>query len=753
MAHDFASARSQYPGVTGPLSLTEPKAHDLELTDKLVEALKPHNVFESEAELNHRLEVLAKINDLMRAWIKDVSRQKNNIPENLIDTFGGKVFTFGSYRMGVHTKGADIDTLCVAPRHVERADFFKSFYELLKSQPEVRDLRAVEEAFVPVIKVEFDGIELDLVFARLALPTIPEDINLRDETLLKNLDEKSVRSLNGIRVTDEILHLVPHQDNFRMTLRAIKLWAKRKGIYSNALGYLGGVSWAMLVARVCQLYPKAAPATIVHRFFLVYSKWDWPSPVLLKPLDNEKNKSLGFPVWDSRVNAADRFHLMPIITPAYPQQNSTFNVSQSTRTIIMDEFQEGLECVTHIYEGRQEWRRLFDRSDFFHKYKHYIVVKGSAEEEDHYLEWKGYVESKIRHLVGNLERNPIIKLAHIMPTSYGPINESDGQYMCKWFIGLIFEIANQSGANVDLTYDIQSFSDIVHQQAIKLNLYKEGMKVEIQYVKKRYLDQFVPPQILAQTKPRKRLDSGRHSSGNSRRQSQDKGLPAASPALGVTETSSPSHSTQNSQASDASSALAKAVTVSEDDDIYVAELEEDDTSQESSCAMGATATAACANGVSTSTNSNGVNDSDSAMQWHSSDGSSRRKDDDDSEVKSENSVGSPSSQDSAQDAASKRPGSPFHNDTPPKKPKDLLDQQIPGSPMQVDEKISSSASGLQPLSSSVASHPSLSESAKSIANKHVDLHSTELPDLTSPQPINATGFLPPLKNSIKLKLK
>lgn len=36
---------------------------------------------------------------------------------------------------------------------------------------------------------------------------------------------------------------------------------------------------------------------------------------------------------------------------------------------------------------------------------------------------KGYVESKIRLLVGNLERNPYIKLAHVMPESYGPINE------------------------------------------------------------------------------------------------------------------------------------------------------------------------------------------------------------------------------------------------------------------------------------------------------------------------------------------
>lgn len=39
--------------------------------------------------------------------------------------------------------------------------------------------------------------------------------------------------LAGCRVTDEILHLVPNIDNFRLTLRAIKLWAKRKQFYSK----------------------------------------------------------------------------------------------------------------------------------------------------------------------------------------------------------------------------------------------------------------------------------------------------------------------------------------------------------------------------------------------------------------------------------------------------------------------------------------------------------------------------------------
>ena len=64
--------------------------------------------------------------------------------------------------------------------------FFSSFYKL-KLQEEVKDLRAVEEAFVPVIKL-FDGIEIDILFARLALQTIPGNLDLKYDSLLKNLD-------------------------------------------------------------------------------------------------------------------------------------------------------------------------------------------------------------------------------------------------------------------------------------------------------------------------------------------------------------------------------------------------------------------------------------------------------------------------------------------------------------------------------------------------------------------------------------
>ena len=70
-----------------------------------------------------------------------------------------------------------------------------------------------------------------------------------------------------------------------------------------------------------------------------------------------------------QVNVADRYHLMPIITPAYPQQNSTFNVSISTRTIMQEEFKNGLSITEEIELGKCTWDKLFEAPNFFNKYK------------------------------------------------------------------------------------------------------------------------------------------------------------------------------------------------------------------------------------------------------------------------------------------------------------------------------------------------------------------------------------------------
>ena len=67
----------------------------------------------------------------------------------------------------------------------------------------------------------------------------------------------------------------------------------------------------------------------------VLARWPWPAPVMLRSLDDfAEDASLGLPVWDPRFNIRDRQHLMPIITPAYPPVNSSYNVSESTLNVM-----------------------------------------------------------------------------------------------------------------------------------------------------------------------------------------------------------------------------------------------------------------------------------------------------------------------------------------------------------------------------------------------------------------------------------
>ena len=275
----------KYRDITAPIMSTQLDYVDVNKTASLVKALETQGCFEGEMDVAHRMEIVANLDHLVKQWITDLSIEKN-MPPSLAHRVGGHVYTFGSLGLGVQNKWSDIDALCVVPIQIHHEDFFGSFYSVLHEQPNVTKLRAVKNAYVPVIKMVYDGIDIDMTFARLALNDVKNKLPLSYPEVLKHCDSKCVRSLNGYFVTDKIINLVPNKDNFRLTLRAIRAWAKKHGIYSNVLGYLGGVSWAILVARVCQLYPNADCSILLHKFFLMFSKWPWPKPVQMFKLDH-----------------------------------------------------------------------------------------------------------------------------------------------------------------------------------------------------------------------------------------------------------------------------------------------------------------------------------------------------------------------------------------------------------------------------------------------------------------------------------
>ncbi|KAJ9195985.1 hypothetical protein DTO164E3_6523 [Paecilomyces variotii] len=405
-------------GVTPPISTVLPTPDELAANDDLIEELKAQNNFESPAETERRKQVLQLMQRVTLEFVRVVSRKKGMSPA-ATEAAGGKIFTYGSYRLGVYGPGSDIDTLVVGPKHVTIDDFFADFpptLERMSPPGAIEKMTPVPDAFVPIIKIELSGISIDLIFARLIIPSVPLNLDLKNKDYLRGLDEKEVRSLNGTRVTDEILELVPQQKTFRLALRAIKLWAQRRAIYSNIVGFPGGVAWAMLVARVCQLYPQATGSVIVGKFFRIMNQWAWPQPVLLKPIEDGP---LQMKVWNPKIYHGDRFHLMPIITPAYPSMCATHNVSLSTKAVILRELQRGGDIVDKIFMKQLTWNDLFKRHSFFtNDYKYYLSITSSSKTKEAQSVWSGLVESKLRHLVGALDRKQTIAVAHPFPKGF-----------------------------------------------------------------------------------------------------------------------------------------------------------------------------------------------------------------------------------------------------------------------------------------------------------------------------------------------
>lgn len=90
--------------------------------------------------------------------------------------------------------------------------------------------------------------------------------------ILRGCDDATVRSLNGCRVTDTLLGLFKSpeaQNTFRLALRALRHWAAMRGIYSNVMGYFGGINVAILTAKIAQWYPNASASKLVCSFFMV----------------------------------------------------------------------------------------------------------------------------------------------------------------------------------------------------------------------------------------------------------------------------------------------------------------------------------------------------------------------------------------------------------------------------------------------------------------------------------------------------
>ena len=448
-----------------------------------------HIPLETIQGLQKRERALNRMGQLARDWILHVCH-KRGLPKDVAEAAGGQLFTSGSYRLGVHEPGADIDTILVAPNMCTRTDFFgevleekedgtpkvrdpDSLAERIRRHPDVTNFVPVEGAAVPILTFDWEGVNIDLLFARLNSASVPATLDIDHDAVLDGVDSATEKSVNGPRVTNLIAALVSgtpeRYQTFLSVVRCVRKWAKARGLYSNKMGYWGGVNINIAVALCVQLYPEDAPASLLRKFFLVFKSWRWPNPVMLtKPHD----AGLGILVWSAQ--HAHR-QVAPIITPAYPAMNSTLAVSRQTLQILHEEFCRGHEILDTLWRQHQtdpkvdlNWNELFQPSDFFIAYPNYLSLCIVGPTQADAQAWAGFVESRFRKLVSDLlgRSLPLSKI-QLWPKKLEACVADKGALLTRaqrencitYFVGFKVDTMRMRGSHLNVELSMNNFRE------------------------------------------------------------------------------------------------------------------------------------------------------------------------------------------------------------------------------------------------------------------------------------------------------
>lgn len=466
--------------VVQPVFLGPASEFDVQNTTTLLRHFQAIAKLPKSEDLSLRHLAIEELHRVVDLWL---SQKFPDHPDSKISLLIG-----GSWHLKAGFSDSDLDIVAFAPNFVTLDCFLTDLYGFLSNLPnsKITKLVAMKKATVPILAFKLNGVHIDFLLARSTEEKVPAHLPLYCDEILAGMDSISMRSMSVARVSSLILELVPNECAFRSFVRIIRLWAKRRGIYSNKTGFLGGISWTVLAVFICQMLPEASVSVLLYRFFVVFSEWTWPTPVwIARPYRLNGTEGDGVQ-WCPQTNHHDRAHLMPIITPGYPSVNSAVNVSRATLRIMQEEFKRGRCIVENIAEKYAfgNWQNLFTPSEFIVRYDHYLVMKVEALHEEDLDQWSNYIASRLRKLVESLEVAIPIRSVHPHPVLIPGINASgtSGYYL------LGFEVQNTSQVTESTTLceEAKECTESAMRYFIATEVdqcteRKPGMKIELLY--------------------------------------------------------------------------------------------------------------------------------------------------------------------------------------------------------------------------------------------------------------------------------
>ncbi|MDC0712285.1 RNA repair domain-containing protein [Stigmatella sp. ncwal1] len=331
---------------------------------------------------------------------------------------GLELYPYGSFLMGTSSGGSDVDAVVTGPAHLSREDFAHTLIQALSQEEASEGARFIADAAIPLVKLSLGGVPFDVSYASRpegVAPCPPAELLARHG---ERLDLAGFRSLTGWADTDALLERVGRGDTelerFRALLRAVKTWAKARGVYSHALGYLGGFSWAVLTAWACLRAPPDSSRTeeqLLAYFFEMFAAWPWPLPVTLTP-------------GTARYLPEGKRDQMPVVAPALPPRNTARNVSRSTLRVLREELARASEALRQARrDGTEEaWETLFAPVDGSGQTAQVVVSVEATSHEDRQVA-AGWILGHLTALVYRLEGDRRLFLRPFPPSqSEGPFH-------------------------------------------------------------------------------------------------------------------------------------------------------------------------------------------------------------------------------------------------------------------------------------------------------------------------------------------
>ena len=171
------------------------------------------------------------------------------------------------------------------------------------------------------------------------------------------------------------------------------------------------------------MFPNLYPNKLLKKFFHVFSVWNWANPV---QLNEDVNKEVGFVCQVQSWPAGEKsIPVMPIITPAFPVMNSSYNVSMTTKRVLINEFKFAEKLIEEINLNNGSltelfskglnnsipqqlttrtpisltWKDLFKNKSVFSHFTCFLEIDVLATNDTDFNKWHGFVESRLKHLI------------------------------------------------------------------------------------------------------------------------------------------------------------------------------------------------------------------------------------------------------------------------------------------------------------------------------------------------------------------